>query len=575
MRRLLLLASFLFVISCSLLLVSCAQPPPLRHSVLVISADSLRVDRLRPWNPDEDVPPVPNLTALAASGTRYANAWATSPWTAPSMVSVFTGLYPPSHGVVYRDDTTPPDLPTLSRMLGGDDYALGNFSFFSQISYFRNLGLGEAIRGLTHDTVAKSFRAWLNGRQSDQPFFAWVHLLEAHLPYGATGYQATEVQMNGSSGLEASQLDATVPVGSARFAPRDRERIQLLYDRDVRALDHTVGRIMKTLDHHGLRESTLVIFVADHGEELLDHGWVGHASTAVEAHLWPEILRIPLIVAGPGVPAGQVRDELVQQVDILPSVMGLLGRETPEPIDGIVLPGLQLESRWPWHRSSRTHAFFDTSPGGNLTPQDRRGDRLQGVSDGHCIVAQAIEGDHAAAPDIFDAGFEASGTGDGCADPTAYVSALERWQADQARQRLALLTREPTRQPPSDDEIETYAEALDITQPMDGVTVRWEDGQGQLALAWEGTVKNTAKTRKRAKAAEGAYWLEYRLEGGLGVVADVAGLFPLDQRGVVFGPVPKGFWNDLAAYSPFRVRVLDEAASMRSPWITFEVERVN
>ena len=86
-------------------------------------------------------------------------------------------------------------------------------------------------------------------------------------------------------------------------------------------------------------------------------------------------------------------------------------------------------------------------------------------------------------------------------------------------------------------------------------------GQGQLRLAWEGDSES------------GSYWLEYRLEGGVGVVADVAGLFPLDQRGVVFGPVPQGFWNDLAAYSPFRVRVLDEQAKTRSPWVTFAVER--
>ena len=226
MRRLVLPLVFMSA------LVGCAKPPPLRHSVLLISADSLRVDRLPPWNPS-DAPPMPHLSALADAGTRYANAWATSPWTAPSMVSVFTGLYPPSHGVVYRDDTTPPDLPTLSRILGGDDYTLGNFSFFSQISYFRNLGLGKAIRGLTHDTVAKSFGAWLGRRPADEPFFAWVHLLEAHLPYGASGYRATEVRVPGSSGLEKAQLEATVPVGSARFRPRDPGRLRRLYDRDL------------------------------------------------------------------------------------------------------------------------------------------------------------------------------------------------------------------------------------------------------------------------------------------------------------------------------------------------------
>ncbi|RMH16668.1 MAG: hypothetical protein D6696_17700, partial [Acidobacteria bacterium] len=73
----------------------------------------------------------------------------------------------------------------------------------------------------------------------------------------------------------------------------------------------------------------------------------------------------------------------------------------------------------------------------------------------------------------------------------------------------------------------------------------------------------------------GTYWLEYRLVGpgtGLAVAGPVSGAFPLAQRRVVFGPVPRGFWNDLAAYGPYRVRVIDAAGRRRSPWITFTVE---
>ncbi len=126
------------------LLAGCGPEPQRGVSVVLVSPDSLRADRLRPWN-EQAAAPVPNLERLAARGTVYLNAWATSPWTAPSMVSVMTGLYPPSHGIVYRDDTTAPTLPTLPRMLGERGYRLGNFSFFSGISYFRNLGLGPVV----------------------------------------------------------------------------------------------------------------------------------------------------------------------------------------------------------------------------------------------------------------------------------------------------------------------------------------------------------------------------------------------------------------------------------------------
>ncbi|RMH22354.1 MAG: hypothetical protein D6696_03645, partial [Acidobacteria bacterium] len=443
------------------LLVACGAPP-VRHSVVLISADSLRVDRLRLWNGADGVR-TPALESLAARGTRYANAWASSPWTAPSMVSVMSGLYPPGHGVVYRDDTTPPGLPTLPRILAGEGYALGNFSFFSEISYFRNLGLGSAVEGLRHQTVAASFRRWLASRPPEEPFFAWLHLLEPHLPYGATGYRASTVRIPGSSGLERAQLAATVPVGTVRFAAGDRRPLLELYDRDVEAMDRTLGEILQALDDGGRRASTIVVFVADHGEELLDHGWIGHASTAVEAKLVPEILHVPLILAGPGVPEGTVREELVRQVDVLPSVLHLLRLPAPSPADGAPLPGIGRS--WPWQRPRL--AFFDSSPGGNLTPQERRGERLQGVTDGDCLLVRHLRPGAAA-----ETRLAATGGGAACDDRRRRLErALEGWQAAQARQRLALLRASPQATPPAPEEIAAYAETLRILAPRDGAVL--------------------------------------------------------------------------------------------------------
>ena len=275
-----------------------AHRPP---DLLVLSVDSLRVDRLAPFDPAGV--PVPAIAELAARGTQFDNAWAVAPWTAPSMVSVFTGLYPPSHGVVWRDDTTPPDMPTLWRLTGAAGYRLGNLAFFSAISYYANLGLPAPDPELGRVPPSEAFAGWL-GTVGEAPFAAWVHLVEPHLPYGASGWSATEVAIHGSSGLERAQLRADVPIGSVEFAPGDRRLLEELYDRDVAAADRAVGRIMAALAAAGRLESTVVVLVADHGEELLDHGWIGHASTAVEAKLVPEVLHVPLILAGPGVPAG-------------------------------------------------------------------------------------------------------------------------------------------------------------------------------------------------------------------------------------------------------------------------------
>jgi arylsulfatase A-like enzyme len=250
-----------------LLLAACdSEPEPAarHHNVLLLSADSLRTDRLALWNPAGVA--TPNLEALAARGALYRNSYAVTPWTAPSMVSVFTGLYPPSHGVVFRDDTTPPQLPTLARILDEAGYRIGNFTFFSEISYFRGLGLGPPPpQLLQHGREPQAFGEWLAEGEPERPFFAWIHLLDTHLPYGASGYSATEVRIPGSSGLERSQLQATVPVGSAEFVAGDRAKIQELYDQDVERLDQAVGEVLSILHREQLEEHTIVIFVADHG----------------------------------------------------------------------------------------------------------------------------------------------------------------------------------------------------------------------------------------------------------------------------------------------------------------------
>ncbi len=517
-------------------------------SVLLVSADSLRVDRLPPWNRD-DAPPTPSLERLAARGTVYTNAWATSPWTAPSMVSVMTGLYPPSHGIVYRDDTTAPELPTLPRMLAERGYRRGNFSFFSGISYFRNLGLGPVVQGIGHRRVAGGFRRWLEELPDGEPFFAWVHLLEPHLPYGASGYRATEVAVPGSPGLERAQLDATVPVGTAEFAAGDRERLVALYDRDVAAMDRVLGRVLDALEATGRSGETLVVFVADHGEELLDDGWVGHASTAVEAKLIPEILRVPLVLAGPGVPAGEVRGELVQQVDVAATVIRLLGLEAPPELDGRPLPGIGrrgLFGRW----DRRQRAFFDTSPGGNLTPQERRGDRLQGVTDGEsCLVTvESFAGrpETASAAPLAAAGCEPEAEERLRAD-------LGRWRREQTEQRLAVLARYPAGSAPPSDEVDAYAETIRILEPAAGEPISWQATGGQIAVAWTGRGSS--------------WWIEYRLSDLL----RTSGSFQVEQQRVVFGPVPQGFWNDLAGYSPLRIRLVDAVNRERSPWVEYEV----
>jgi len=510
--------------------------------VLLLTVDSLRCDRLRLFNPEGGVA-TPNLEQLAARGTVFSNAWATAPWTAPSIVSVFSGLYPPSHGVAVRDDTTPPSLPTLPRLLAARGYKLGNFAFFSGISYFRNLGLPAPQPGLVHQRMAEGFRQWL---PSDAPFFAWLHLIEPHMPYGASGYKTTSVQVPGSSGLERTQLRADAPVGSVVFEPGDRDRLLQLYDRDLVTMDETLGAILATISRHGLAASTLVVVVADHGEELLDHGWVGHASTSVKAKLVPEILHVPLVVAGPGVPAGAVCDDLVQQVDLLPSICRLLGIQPPGRLDGTAIHfGRQRV------HARRKLAFFDSSVGGNLTPIERAHERLNGVTDGTSLLVQHIDG--ATITEVSWAQLDPASGAPGARAHTLLSRALRHWRRDQAGQRLRLLGSTNTPRPDS-KEIDTYAETIAVMTPSNGATLAHAASGGQLVIQWQGQIE--------------ASWVEYQVGRG---PLKLSGMFEVTATRLVFGPFPEGFWNDLVQHNPFRFRIIDPERQERSPWIEFSL----
>ena len=511
------------------LAASAASPPT---NVLLITADSLRPDRLDLADPAR----FPALARLAREGTTFRNAWTVSPWTAPALVSIFTGLHPSTHGVEVRDDTTPVALPTLPRLLATRGVSIANFGFFAGASYYRNLGLPEASLKAGEEAPAAAFRAWLTS--APRPFFAWIHAIEPHLPYGASGYAAAEAAECGSTGLEAVQRLGAVPWADGyRFDAGDRDRLLDLYDADLFRLDAAVGELLAALDVAGLADSTLVLFTADHGEELLEHGFVGHASTSGDARLTPELLRIPWLLRGPGVPAGRLVDSLVQNVDVTPTLLDLLGVPIPSGTQG--LSAVPLLSR---ERKSRRLAFFSTSIGGHRTPVERRSERLFGVTDGRRLHVE-----RAASPS--PAGFVDSAAAE-------LAPELDRFRREQAKARLALLEKYPGETRPTEAQVATFEESLAVSIPSDRAELRFDETGGAIRLSWE--------------SAAGDVWIEY----DVGTVLPLRGAFHVTGDEARFGPFPAAYWNDLASHSPFRFRVLDRKTLRRSAWRTFTLRPV-
>ncbi|MGD8316287.1 MAG: sulfatase-like hydrolase/transferase, partial [Myxococcales bacterium] len=287
-----------------------APAPAAEPNVVVITIDTLRADHLGCYGFDRAR--TPHIDRLAEEGALVEHAIATVPITLPSHASIFTGLYPPAHGV--RDNgiqTLPEEVETLAERMKREGYRTQAFVSAGVLHHRFNLDQGfdgyddqlqrEPDPGMfriqersgehTMDRVLE----WLdrNGSTSgeDSPFLLWVHLFDPHQPYAP-------------------------PEVDAKASPT-------LYDGEIASVDRQVGRLMQRLKQSGVLDDTLVLFTSDHGESLGEHGEVTHA-----IFIYESTVRIPFIVWYPAkIAAGTRYSGIVRGVDVMPTIMGLAGLE--------------------------------------------------------------------------------------------------------------------------------------------------------------------------------------------------------------------------------------------------------
>jgi arylsulfatase A-like enzyme len=324
-------------------------PAPHARNLILISLDTLRADHLGSYGHRRDTSPA--IDALAARGVRFADASATAPWTLPSHATMFTGLYPSRHGVKDYSHRLPERSLTLAEILAGHGYqtlavasawniADPRFALFQgfaagdvhYVKETREGAHGRVVPNTGPEVVARA-RALLEGRDRTRPFFLFVHFYDTHTDFSPEpAYRARFVSPYGGK-LDGStrQLEAIRRRG-LRLSPADLRFLRELYDAEIRQLDDLLGDFFASLDESGVTGDTLVVLTSDHGEEFQEHGSVLHGRTQYE-----ELLRVPLILAGPGIPAGRVVEAPVALVDLLPTLLGRLGLPAPPGLDGLDL----------------------------------------------------------------------------------------------------------------------------------------------------------------------------------------------------------------------------------------------
>jgi len=293
------------------------RPRPSRvvQNVLLITIDTLRADHLGCYGDRGAATPV--LDDLARRGVRFATAIVQAPLTAPSHASILTGRTPPRHGV--RDNGTfvlPEDVPTLAGAFRASGYQTA--AFISGFPLERRYGLargfdtyddhfphGEDPRAAhverRADQTTAAVLQWLARPSTRIPgsrWFLWVHYFDPHAPYEPP------------------------PESAARVGGRT-------YDGEIAFVDEQVGVLLRTLDESGELARTLVVATADHGESLGEHGELTHGVFVYDA-----TLRVPLIVAGPGVSSGLVSMTVARGIDIAPTVSDLAGVAVPAGAEG-------------------------------------------------------------------------------------------------------------------------------------------------------------------------------------------------------------------------------------------------
>ncbi len=149
-------------------------------------------------------------------------------------------------------------------------------------------------------------------------FFAWAHFMDTHMPLQANNEGLREMGIEKFSRSEVSSLRRWIADRNKETPERIVERIKDLYDSNIRFIDGQISRIVDYLDEK--REDTIVMIIADHGEEFREHGHFGHFGK-----LYEELVRIPFMVKGPGLPRGRREYRFVSNIDISPMLLTTIG----------------------------------------------------------------------------------------------------------------------------------------------------------------------------------------------------------------------------------------------------------
>jgi arylsulfatase A-like enzyme len=343
---------------------SAPQSPP---NVILIVVDTLRADRVGAYGGPRGL--TPTLDRFVQDGaTVFTNAYAQASSTSPSIASLLTSRYAFQHGLVANKSKTMRDEETsLAEIASGRGYATGAFvsnlllnhkrGFAQGFDKFQLLARPFRLPKPRGEVINRAALAWVDEARkasATRPIFLYVHYLEPHTPYTVdrASVEQTLTDRARPPGVReaAWKLLADVPMQrwlgvGIPFGDDGVQAVLDLYDTEVASVDKRIGELLAGLKKRGLLNDAVVVVTADHGEEFLEHGRVGH-----DAALYNETVEIPMLFRVPGSRVRREVADVVSLIDIAPTLLDLIGAPAAPTFEGRSLRPLldepPLWERW-------------------------------------------------------------------------------------------------------------------------------------------------------------------------------------------------------------------------------------
>ena len=317
---------------------------PNTNVVLVVGC-TVRADQTTPWGAPTNVTPF--LEELAHRGTRFANTIAAAPWTRPSLTAIFTGRHALSIAMTEAGSgrsrkVLSPKVQTLGELMKATGRR--TFGATANPNADERFGMGQGFDG--YEDIGTGWKSGYVGKvpgralvdramefvdeAPDRAFYLQLVTIDAHLPDTTTAWQRSRFY------------------GTVGNDEVERYRTQL------RDLDETLRALDEEVTERGLADSTVFVFVGDHGEGLSLPAHHGHGHGRF---LFPSAVQVPWMMWGTGVARGRVVDTLVSHVDVLPTLAELVGEPVDEDVQGL---SVAAAVRGEDVQLPRSHVFVDT-----------------------------------------------------------------------------------------------------------------------------------------------------------------------------------------------------------------------